>query len=248
MPAETPLVSVIIPTYNAARHLPDAIESILRQEYPNLEIIVVDDGSTDNTEEVLQPYRDLISYHRKENGGPASARNYGLRLARGEFIAFLDADDIWPDDKLARQLAHFRKHPDALIVLGRQRVDYLPDARELAYGDDLVTEPQICQSMPVALVRREAFDKIGLFDEELIYYEDWDWHLRAREKELKILAYDEVTNIHRRHDANMTHDMRRMSKYAFQMFRKSLKRRRENPNIKAKLPSYSDLEGKSEHA
>ena len=247
MPDEAPLVSVIIPTYNAARHLPESIESIFRQNYPNLEIIVIDDGSTDDTKETITPYLDKITYIYKENGGPASARNMGIKLAKGEFIAFADADDLWPEDKLERQLSHFREHPDAQIVLGRQRVEYLPEAKELAYGDELVTEPQICQSMPVALVRRSAFEKIGYLDEELIYYEDWDWHLRAREMELKILAYDEVTNIHRRHDTNMTHDMRRMSRYAFNMFRKSLKRRRENPNIKAELPSYSDLEAKSGH-
>jgi len=90
-------------------------------------------------------------------------------------------------------------------------------------------------------------NKIGKLDEELIYFEDWDWHLRARERGLKILVYNEVTNIHRRHANNMTHDIAKMNKYAFHMFRKSLRRRREDPGIKTKLPSISEMEIRSAH-
>ena len=242
---KTPLISVVIPTYNAARYLPDAIESILRQNYQNMEIIVIDDGSTDNTTTVLSPYSDIVNYHYQDNRGPASARNRAIQLAQGELIAFLDADDIWPDDKIVRQLSHMEEFPDVEIIVGRQRVEYLSDAKELLYKeDDLVKEPQVCQSFPVALIRRSAFEKIGNIDEDLIYFEDWDWHLRARESGLKILAYDEVTNIHRRHSSNMTHDIRRMNRYAFSMFRKSLKRRRENPDIKIELPTITELEKK----
>ena len=248
MTNKTPLISVIIPTYNAARYLPDAIESILAQNYPNLEIIIVDDGSTDNTTEILRNYDQKIIYYYQKNRGPASARNQGLQLSNGEFIAFLDADDLWPKDKIKHQLLHFLKSPDTDIVVGRQRVEYLPDAKELLYDDTLISETQVCQSLPIALIRKTVFDIIGNFDEELIYFEDWDWHLRARESNLTILVYNEVTNIHRRHANNMTHDILRMNKYAFNMFRKSLKRRRENPNITAKLPSITELEQRTNDA
>ena len=242
-----PLISVIIPTYNTAHYLPDAIESILAQNYPNFEIIIIDDGSTDNTVEVLSMYEQKIIYYYQQNRGPASARNQGLQLSKGKFIAFLDADDLWPKDKIRRQLMHFQKSPKTDIVIGRQRVEYLPDAKELLYDDTLISETQICQSLPIALIRKTVFDIIGNFDEELIYFEDWDWHLRARENNLNILVYDEVTNIHRRHQNNMTHDILRMNKYAFNMFRKSLKRRRENPNITAKLPSITELEQRAKN-
>jgi len=106
MSGKIPIISVIIPTYNSAKYLPEAIESIFNQNYERLEIIIVDDGSTDNTTEILVPYQDRVIYHYKENGGPASARNFGLEMAQGEIIGFLDADDIWPSNKLSLQLSH----------------------------------------------------------------------------------------------------------------------------------------------
>src|SRR5215831_9468158 len=111
-----PIVSVVIPTYNNARFLPEALDSLLGQTYRDFELIVVDDGSTDDTLEVLKPYRHLIRYVRKENGGPASARNLGIRHASGELIAFQDADDIWLPDKLQLQVDYLREHPEVGLV------------------------------------------------------------------------------------------------------------------------------------
>jgi len=244
MPSESPLISVIIPTYNAAKYLPDALESILQQNHQNFEIIVIDDGSTDTTKDVLESYRNLIIYRYQENAGPASARNHGLQIAQGEIIAFLDADDLWPEDKIERQLFHLKEFPDVEIVIGRTRFEYLPDAKEIADGAELATEPQVSQGLPVALMRRTAFDKIGYLDTDLIYYEDWDWFLRAREAEIKMLVYDETVYIYRRHAGNMTHDIRRMNSYTIIMLQKSLKRRRENPDIKTELPTITELEKK----
>jgi glycosyltransferase involved in cell wall biosynthesis len=90
-----PKVSVIIPTYNSARYLPEAIESVLAQTYRDFEIVVIDDGSTDNTKEVVAPYLDRIIFLEVPNGGPAKARNRAIRKSSGEYVAFLDADDIW---------------------------------------------------------------------------------------------------------------------------------------------------------
>ena len=95
-----PLVSVIIPTYNSAGYIEEALESVFEQTLQDFEIIVVDDGSTDGTGEVLRKYGDRIRYIYQENNGPASARNGGIRVARGEYIAFLDADDLWVSTKL----------------------------------------------------------------------------------------------------------------------------------------------------
>jgi len=245
MSTDNPLISVILPTYNAANYLPEAIESILRQNYQRIEIIVIDDGSTDNTADALAPYRDVIIYYYKENGGPASARNWGLQFAQGEIISFLDADDLWPEGKIVRQLSHLKEFPDAEVVAGRQKVEYLPGAIELLHKHELAAEPQVCQSLPVAMIRRTAFDKVGYFDTDLIYSEDWDWFLRAREMNIKILIYNEVTNIHRRHSANMTHDTLRLNHYICKMFQKSLKRRRDNPNIKAAFETFTEIEQRS---
>jgi glycosyltransferase involved in cell wall biosynthesis len=113
--ARMPLVSVVIPTYNRAHYLPEAIDSVLAQTYPNLEIVVVDDGSTDHTAQVMERYIGKVTYQRKQNGGVASARNLGLQLAHGEFVAFLDSDDICLPQRIAAQIACFFQVPDAII-------------------------------------------------------------------------------------------------------------------------------------
>ncbi|MFS8117396.1 MAG: glycosyltransferase family 2 protein, partial [Microcoleus sp.] len=111
-----PQVSVIIPAYNGDRYIVQAVESVFAQTYTNWEIIVVDDGSTDETHQVLQPYLDKIRYIYQENRGVAAARNRGIQEAKGEFIAFLDQDDFFLPDKLAAQIALFRQQPSLGIV------------------------------------------------------------------------------------------------------------------------------------
>jgi glycosyltransferase involved in cell wall biosynthesis len=117
-PMQTPLVTVLIDAYNYARYIEEAIESVLAQDFPETEreILVVDDGSTDDTPELVRKYGKAISYLRKENGGQASAFNFGLRRARGEIVAFLDADDYWLPGKLRHVVAEFEKNPDAGMV------------------------------------------------------------------------------------------------------------------------------------
>src|SRR5438477_8352790 len=110
------LVSVVIPTFNSADYLVQAIQSVLAQTYQDFEIIVVDDASTDNTNGVLQSFADRICYVRQDRGGPSAARNRGILQARGELIAFLDADDLWRPTKLARQVDYLKCHPQACLV------------------------------------------------------------------------------------------------------------------------------------
>jgi glycosyltransferase involved in cell wall biosynthesis len=110
------MVSVIIPTYNAAAFVASAVQSVLDQTWPNVEVIVVDDGSTDDTARVLEPFRGRITYIATENRGPAHARNVGMRAAGGKYIAFLDADDLYLPHKLALQVAFLEAHPEAGMV------------------------------------------------------------------------------------------------------------------------------------
>ena len=112
------IVSVILPTYNRANYIKDAIESVLNQTYRNIELIIIDDGSTDNTQAVIEPYLkdNRIRYIRRENSGAAAARNKGLALKTGKYVAFIDSDDIWEKDKLEIQLAVMNSIPDAAIV------------------------------------------------------------------------------------------------------------------------------------
>ena len=111
-----PLVSVVIPTFNRAALVGEAVASALGQAYPAIEVLVVDDGSTDGTERALQPYRDRIVYLRKANGGISAARNAGMRAARGKFIAWLDDDDVWCRDKTAIQVEVLQAHPEVVMV------------------------------------------------------------------------------------------------------------------------------------
>jgi glycosyltransferase involved in cell wall biosynthesis len=110
------LVSVVIPSHNAARYVAETLESVLSQTWPRLEVIVVDDGSTDGTEEVLRPFRDRIVYVRQENQGLAGARNAGMARATGELVAWLDADDLWTPEKVALQIDVLRRHPECVLV------------------------------------------------------------------------------------------------------------------------------------
>ena len=105
-----PKISVIIPTYNTAHYLQEAIESVLAQTYTDFELIVIDDGSTDNTKEVVAPYLDRIVFLETENNGPSKARNRAIRESSCEYVAFLDADDIWYPDKLDRQMTLLSKN------------------------------------------------------------------------------------------------------------------------------------------
>src|SRR6185503_2024667 len=120
MPAPPPFdgrdVSAVIPAYQAAAFLADAVESVLAQTEPVGEIVVVDDGSTDGTAAVAASFGDRVRYVRQENQGVAAARNRGVAEARGRLVAFLDADDTWEPEKTARQLAHLRAHPDYAAV------------------------------------------------------------------------------------------------------------------------------------
>ena len=125
-------VSVVIPVHNGERYLAEAIQSVLDQTHAPLECLVIDDGSTDATQAVVAGFGDCVSYVRRARGGVSAARNHGLRLARGELIAFLDHDDVWLADRLARQLSTFAEQSPTLVLCGVQLVD---DTRRAAVSN-----------------------------------------------------------------------------------------------------------------
>lgn len=220
------LVSVIIPAYNAAGFLPDAINSALAQRYPHLEIIVVDDGSKDNPAEVAARFQGAVHYVRQENAGPAAARNRGIRMAGGEFLAFLDADDLWPADKLEIQMARLALDPALDVIAGRIQYVRLDGAAELAlrFEDDRNTVTHV--HLGSAVFRRRAFERVGFFDETLRFSEDQDWYLRAREEALSILVLREITLLYRLHSSNMTRNATGQQLGLARVLKKSLDRRR----------------------
>jgi len=183
---ESPRVSVIIPTYNRAWCLREAVDSVLAQEFKDFELMVVDDGSTDETPPLLQEYGDSIRVLHQRNRGVSAARNAGISVARGDLIAFLDSDDIWLQGKLAFQVEFFNRHPGALIcqteelwVKNGRRVN--PRKRHRKRGG-IIFEPslQLCLVSPSAvMLRRGLFDQVGFFDERLPACEDYDLWLRV---------------------------------------------------------------------
>jgi len=184
---DTPFFSVIIPTYNR-RHLFDiALKSVLNQTYKDFEVIAVDDGSTDHTNEVIKNFDDFrVKYLYQENHGVSHARNRGLEISRGKFIAFLDSDDRWVPRKLQRAKELIDRYPDICIFhtdeiwyKGGRLLNQKKKHKKPSGYVYLKALPLCCVGMSTAIVKRELFEKIGLFDESMQACEDYDFWLRA---------------------------------------------------------------------
>jgi len=183
---ESPRVSVIIPTFNRSWCLSEAIDSVLAQTFPDMELIVVDDGSTDQTPSLLSRYADRLRVLRQTNRGVSAARNRGIQAAGGALIAFLDSDDLWQPDKLTRQVAFFNRHPDALIcqteeIWIRRGVRVNPKHRHRK-PSGWIFEPSLalCLVSPSAvMLHRDLLEEMGGFDESLPACEDYDLWLRV---------------------------------------------------------------------
>jgi glycosyltransferase involved in cell wall biosynthesis len=206
-----PKVSVIIPTYNRVEYIARAIDSVLNQTYQDFEIIVIDDGSTDQTKEKLIPYKDKIKYVYQENGGISEARNRGIQESTGKYLAFLDSDDWWLSEKLAEQVNILDTHPTVGIVYSRMPIinekgETIGMKPSGVSGKNFKELIEVWGDLPTSTVmtRKECFDKTGLFDKFLPPMEDIDMWLRISrfydlyEIEGKILA------CYFRHDTQVT--------------------------------------------
>lgn len=238
--ADKKLVSVIIPVYNGERYLGEAIENILAQNYRPLEIIVVNDGSADATENVAKRYERDIIYAFQENRGPGAARNKGLRMASGDIIGFLDVDDLWSKNKLPLQLARLEDDPSLEIVLGLSQPMKLQTVKEGKSQFEKWHDPYCALLVGAGVFRKAVFDKVGFFDETLYYGEDTDWFMRAREKGISMLIMPGVSLFYRRHEFNMTLDSATTDRYFIKALKKSLdRRRREGGGLVAPFPSLN---------
>ena len=241
-----PLVSIVIPTFNCESYIGEAVDSVLRQDYRSFEIIVVDDGSTDNTRQVLEKYRGKIRYIYQENGGRSAARNRGIKETRGEYIAFLDADDLWENNKLALQMEYFLKHPDvslvyadALTFRGSEIVaPSMFQDREPFSGDcflALLRENFI--PTQTVIVKKECFKNSGLFDEALEVSEDYDLWLRIA-KEYKLSYVPKVLASYRLHEANVSQNVAKMTKAHEGILRKYVVQAGFKPVLAGQILSY----------
>ncbi|MEG4499663.1 glycosyltransferase [Microcoleus sp. F10-C6] len=212
MPTSTPLVSVIIPAYNGDRYIAQAVKSVLSQTYTNWEIIVVDDGSTDDTRQALQPYIDRIRYFYQENQGVAAARNRGIHESQGELIAFLDQDDFFLPDKLAAQVALWSSSPSLGIVnsgwrLVNEQGETISDIKCWEYLPKLDLEAWIVQ-MPVLpsamMFSRKWLQIVGGFNSEFDSVDDADLLLRLALLGCEAAWLPQVTVCYRQHDKNVS--------------------------------------------
>jgi len=218
MPNTRPRVSVVIPTYNYEIYIAEAVESVLAQTYQDFELIVVDDGSTDNTHSVLEPYLDRITYLYQENQGRSLARNRGIQVAQGEYIAFLDADDWFLPHKLELQTHFLDEHPEAGMVAGGW-VETDEQGKTLRRGEPWHWKPHLglaecVMGVPVTpstvQVRRCWLDAVGLFDESLDWNEDQDLYLRLVADGCRFVWLPEIVSCHRVRKNHMSQYMSHM--------------------------------------
>jgi len=239
---------VIIPAYNADKFIKDALESVFAQNYEPLEIIVVDDGSTDSTAEIVKGFQNsgrTLLYLYQENAGPSRARNVGIRASRGEFITFLDADDLWTPMKLQRQVDFIESNNEANLVFGDMQVfDYegcIIDSAFTKHGHPPCDEQgkvvdafhHLLQrnfvSTATVLLRKDTLNETGYFDEKLWYAEDYDLWLRFSLK-FDLFCMPEIFRLKRMHDRNLSWNKEEFILSSLYTYR----------NLKEKINSTSD--------
>jgi len=242
-------VNVIIPSFNASKYIAEAIESVLRQSYKKYDITVVDDGSTDNTAEILKLYGNKVRYIFQTNRGPSSARNRGITSGQGSHVAFLDADDVWMENKLERQMELFRKKPQLGMVWSsvywideKGNISRQSAAKKYERKDDLIQDllvrNVVSGSSSGVVIRRECFSSVGLFDETLRGSEDRDMWLRITKRYETELLNEPLVKL-RYHSGSATRNIELMKRNIWKFIFKNLKY--EDNVMRLKALSYMYL-------
>ncbi|MEO1591136.1 MAG: glycosyltransferase family A protein [Cyanobacteria bacterium J06632_22] len=218
-----PTVSVIVPVYNRPQYLEEAITSVLAQTEPVLEIIVVDDGSAETVEDLVQGLGPNIRYHWQSNGGAAAARNTGINLAKGGLLAFIDSDDRWRPDKLARQTEALVQDPTLAMVFGHVQQFISPDAQQaVRLSADIMPGYHV----GTLLARRAVFDQVGLFETQWRVGEFVSWQAKATDLQLSMTMLPDVVMERRLHDNNMGRTQRVAASDYLHIVKAALDRRR----------------------
>jgi glycosyltransferase involved in cell wall biosynthesis len=225
----SPLISCIVPVFNGERYLKEALDSILAQTYRPLEIIVADDGSIDDTRAVVARYGPQVAFRSQSTAGPPAARNLGLRAAQGEFVAFLDQDDLWHREKLARQAARFAARPELDLCITYVRHFWVPELhREAAtYRDHWRSDPLPGYYTGTLMARRTLFECVGQFNPTLVHSDATEWFLRAAENGAVMEVLPQTLTHKRVHDTNLSRREAAASREEYvQLVKASLDRRR----------------------
>lgn len=220
-------ITAVIPAYNSERFLGEALESIAWQTVPVDEILVIDDGSTDCTAAVADAFPS-VTLIRKPNTGVSASRNLGIRTARSDYIAFLDADDIWLPDKIALDVAALQSSPGSRIAWGYHLNFVEPGSIIPSWmKPEMLTEPMRFILPSALVVAREVFDSVGFFDETMTHGEDSDWVLRARDRQVPEATTASVVMLRRIHSNNVSHDLERGLRGTMTALRRAVAVRRE---------------------
>ncbi len=227
-----PLISCIVPVFNGARYLREAIDSILGQTYAPIEIIVADDGSTDETPAVTKSYKERVRYEFQSNSGAPAARNLGLHACRGEFVAFLDADDLWVTDKLHLQMARFTSRPELDCCVTLVQNFWVPEVgdEEKLFANHRISAPMPGYVTQALLARRRTFEIVGEFNESLRHGDGTEWFLRAAEKGAVMDILPDVLVRRRLHRSNISRAVTASRNDYLDLLKASLNRRRQLNN------------------
>lgn len=222
-------ISVIIPVYNGATFIEGAIQNILSQTLQPQEIIVVDDGSTDGTAEIVNQFPQ-VTYLYQNNQGPSAARNIGIASAKGDLISFLDCDDLYPSNKLQLLYNYFTEDTDLKAVVGT--FQYFFDTENDKAGYSEIHEGNIANHVLVGagLFKKTIFSAVGNFDEKLLYSEDFDWYQRLYASKEKFIKIDDCCLLYRRHANNYTNSKKGVQKGFLQALHKAMALKKERQN------------------
>lgn len=203
MTINQPLISVIVPVYNGETFLEEAINSIIKQNYQPLEIIIIDDGSTDKTAQIASKFKNVAKYIYQQNAGPSSARNIGIKMAKGDLITFLDSDDLWLEGALKQQIFYLQNNHKIDIVQGhlqnlQTKIDPQNNTLIQKFG-----KPRLSFNVGSFIYRKSVFEKIGFFDENLRHSEDVEFLVRIKENNLNWVILKPVILLYRRHKGSL---------------------------------------------
>jgi glycosyltransferase involved in cell wall biosynthesis len=232
-------VSCIIPVFNGERYLAETLDSVFAQTHVPFEVIVADDGSTDRSAEIARSYAGVMLL-QQANAGHAAARNLGISIAIGDFIAFVDADDLWHPEKLARQLARFDARPELGLVFTHLENFYSPDADQAQRPNDDAFRPVPGYTSVTMLARREVFEGVGLLDVTLAHGNDREWFCRAAEQKVLMEMMTEVLVRRRLHGSNRSAALGDNSRAEYlRILKASLDRRRSASGDVAEYPFHT---------
>ena len=220
------LISVIVPVHNGEKFLGDALASIFTQDYRPIEVLVVDDGSTDGSATIARSFPDIRYFH-EEKQGSAVARNTGIDNSRGELIAFLDADDLWLPNQLSIQIAYLSTHPETGCVYGKMKNFLDPGVACPPWIDpDTLLKPTDICSFCNTLARRSLFEAVGNFNPTYKQGQDLEWFFRVKESGIPIGNIPDTVLLRRIHENNISHNQNGSVQARLRMLKESIERKR----------------------